>query len=238
MGDWTDITKAIPLDGYAIGLSQGTPITTYEDLQTVFRNNASIWTDLSDLKVSSSSPRKIYAARQDGSVFRYAIGEYTDLPDLGSGSETESRYQNVAAFAGPDRNLILYRDGTCSCTYIYTEDNVAGWTDVVQVADNETLAVGVRSDGTMVASARDEISTQDDADTAGIISGWTGINKVSLEFEECVGLKQDGTLIYITGDGKETDDLRITDVVDAAVVYGCIVALQSDGAIQYSSTST
>lgn len=237
--DWRDIAKVIPLDAYAIGLSEGVPITTYEELQTVFQNDASIWTNLSDLRVTGSYPRMIYAARQDGSVFRYAIGagEYTELPDPESSSSNESMYQNVAAFAGPSHNLVLHRDGTCSSTYIYAEDSVSGWTDIVQVVDSETLVAGVRSDGTVVASAGDDLSSQSDADTARIISGWTGISKVALNFAECVGLKQDGTLVYVTDTGNESDALGIGDVIDVAVVDGRIVALQSDGTIQYSSTS-
>lgn len=71
-------------------------------------------------------------------------------------------------------------------------------------------------------------------DAASIIWGWTGIRKVALDFSYCVGLKQDGTLVMATSKAKGVDTLGISDVVDIAVVFNCIVAVQSDGTIQYA----
>ncbi len=237
MKAWTGIRKIVSCDSDAIGLRDGmTPVTTYDALQSAFTKDASAWTDLADVTFSSTfSGYKVYGARQDGSVFRYSTSsrEYTEMPDLENGSQWEEGYQNVAAFAEPDSYLVLHKDGTCSCPYLYAEDNVATWTDVIQVADNESLVLGVRSDGTMLTSVGGT-SMQVDYDEASIIWGWTGIRKVALNFSYCVGLKQDGTLVMATSKAKGVDTLGITDVVDVAVVNNCIVAIQSDGTIQYA----
>lgn len=234
---WTGIRKIVSQGSVAVGLRDGTtPVTTYDALQSAFTKDASTWTDLADVTFSDSySGYKVYGARQDGSVFRYSTGsrEYTEMPDLEYGSQQEEGYQNVAAFAEPYSYLVLHKDGTCSCPYLYAEDNVATWTDVIQVADNASLVLGVRSDGTMLASVGSN-PMQVNYDAASIIWGWTGIRKVALDFSYCVGLKQDGTLVMATSKAKGVDTLGISDVVDIAVVFNCIVAIQSDGTIQYA----
>lgn len=87
-------------------------------------------------------------------------------------------------------------------------------------------AVGLRSDGTVIATGRNDWGQCN-------VSGWSGIKSVIAEGDVTYGLKFDGTVVA-TGENweKQCDGVkRWRDIVDIAAGFSYVVGLKSDGTV-------
>ncbi len=74
--------------------------------------------------------------------------------------------------------------------------DVSGWTDIVAVSSGWQHTVGLKSDGTVVATKL----TDKDCDYGQCnVSDWTDIVTISAGFSHTVGLKSDGTVVVVGG---------------------------------------
>ena len=72
--------------------------------------------------------------------------------------------------------------------------NVDSWTDIVAVAARSNHTVGLRSDGTVVATGSNEYGQCD-------VNSWTNIVAVAAGYYQTAGLRSDGTVVA-TGDNE------------------------------------
>lgn len=95
--------------------------------------------------------------------------------------------------AGAKSTLLLRSDGTV-LTYGNTDIDTSGWHDIVQVAANGDFAVGLKSDGTCVASG-------DMSNGEGDVYDWRNVVQVACGYKHTIAVTSDGT-VYFTGTDK------------------------------------
>ncbi|MHB1451376.1 MAG: cell wall-binding repeat-containing protein, partial [Coriobacteriia bacterium] len=89
-------------------------------------------------------------------------------------------------------------DGTCIAVGTVAAA-VATWTNVIDVAVGEAHAVGLRADGTVVATGSNSSHQCD-------VSSWTDIVQVAAGYDHTVGLRSDGTVVAVGSTvGRDTD---------------------------------
>ena len=99
------------------------------------------------------------------------------------------------------------------------------WTDIIAVSAGELHTVGLRSDGTVVATG-DNVCGQCD------VSGWTDIVSVSAGGWHTVGLRSDGTVVATgANDVGQCDVSGWTDIVSVSAEDWHTVGLRSDGTV-------
>ncbi len=180
----------------------------YEEAKTLFENRAysdalDIFQEIDDYKDSSDLSQKC----------QVAITRLSNASTIAAGirySGCVNSYGRVL-FSGESDAL---------------KKELASWRDIVSIAINGHIIVGLKNDGRVV--------------TAGQVSGyyidtsnWDDIVAVSAGQAYIVGLKSDGTLIAQghTGDGQinktETDDDGLTIVTDSIMDWTNIVAIST-----------
>lgn len=144
----------------------------------------------------SASDDALYGIMADGGIAQF------------SGSTTVGAWEDVAevaAYGGSDLIVIGRRtDGTCVAIGPVATA-VAGWRDIVDVSAGSEHAVGLRADGTVVATGDNRYHQCD-------VSGWTDIVQVAAGYDHTVGLRSDGTVVAV-GDryGDELDVHHINE---------------------------
>ena len=114
--------------------------------------------------------------------------------------------------------------------YNFVINEVAGSTVAVAVGEYHTL--GLRSDGTVVATGKYGLAACE-------VDGWRDIVALTAGTEFSVGLRSDGTVV-VAGDFTDKDKISAwkgnihtaegwTDIVQIAARYNQIVALTKDG---------
>ena len=153
------------------------------------------------------------------------------------------RSNGVAVYAGPDlycsltvagwRDLVgiaatdtlsfgLHRDGRVSCT---DPDTAAHWWHLRAVDGNAALTVGLRRNGTIVASGSSK----------GNILTWTNIVSIAAGYNHVVGLKADGTLVH-HGSCFRPDAISSWTGITAIAAGGSITTgLKKDGTLVSTS---
>ena len=128
----------------------------------------------------------------------------------------------------------LQSDGTVlvtNSTVYLNESQSVIWSDVVAVSAGSSHVVGLRSDGTVVATGSNE-------DGKCNVSGWTNIVAVSAGAYNTVGLKADGTVIVAGADGFDqcqVDDW--TDIVQVVSGDSTTFGLKADGTVLIAGKS-
>ena len=92
-----------------------------------------------------------------------------------------------------ENNLFLKKDGTLAGIDSYEHEDVKGWTDLVAFHENNGLIVGLKKDGTVVASGETKYG-------ACNVSDWTDIVAVKTNYKYTIGKKSDGTFVIATND--------------------------------------
>ena len=109
----------------------------------------------------------------------------------------------------------MNEDGQC---------NVSEWTDIIAISANEHCTVGLKSDGTCVATGANDRGQCN-------VSPWKNIVNISTSGLHTVGLKADGTLVA-TGSNKsnECDVANINNAIFISAGYDCtaIVSAQNE----------
>ena len=137
--------------------------------------------------------------------------------EIGHGIENQA---NVSAISCGDtileKTLLLLSDGT-----------VVGydWKNVISVAAGGWHDVGLKSDGTVVATGD---NTYNQCNT----SSWTDIKVISAGDRHTVGVKEDGTVVA-TGDNRfgQCDVSAWNDILSVSAGSGYTIGLKSDGTV-------
>ncbi|MBN2840321.1 MAG: hypothetical protein JXP37_05120, partial [Coriobacteriia bacterium] len=154
-------------------------------------------TDYTNTPVSLSASRgALYGIMADGGIAQFdgstTVGAWTGVVE-------------VAAYGGSDSIVIGRRiDGTCVAIGPVAAA-VASWRDIVDVAAGSEHAVGLRADGTVVATGDNRYHQCD-------VSGWTDIVQVAAGYDHTVGLRSDGTVVAV-GD-RYGDELEVQHIND------------------------
>ena len=176
---------------------------------------------------------------------RYGIDSTQEKPQ--NIEETKARLQSARQRISPAQGLI---SGNWYHTVILKTNgkvaavgnnengqcNVYGWTDIVAISAGDKHTVGLKSDGTVVATG-----FQDGHYTTYYgqcdVSAWRNIVAISTFYEETVGLKSDGTILVV-GNNHAPDQCYNTirsrnwsDIVAISAGYNYIVGLKSDGTV-------
>lgn len=158
-------------------------------------------TGYTNTPVSLSAGRgSLYGVTVDGGVATYSgisgVGDWVDMVEVAASAGT--------AISASDIVIGRHPDGTCVATGPVATA-VAGWRDIVDVAAGHAHAVGLRADGTVVATGDNRYHQCD-------VSDWTDIVQVAAGYDHTVGLRSDGTVVAV-GDryGDELDVHHIND---------------------------
>ena len=216
--NWSDIVAIDVRGSTAVGLkSDGTVVATGSDAYG--QCNVNGWSDI--VSVSTTGECTI-GLKVDGSVVA-----------CGNGSTNVSDWKDIASISTSGSILGIKTDGTILTTNtdLAGKWDVSGWTDII-AADTAYWGahiVGLRSDGTVVATGLDNEYNKIQ------VYDWTDIVEVYTTDKYTIGLKSDGTVV---GTGMSVNGcLNVsswTDIVAIRVWYGCTVGLKSDGTVVYA----
>jgi len=146
------------------------------------------------------------------------------------------KWQGVTAIAasGHPHADVLYalkQDGTVESAgeidndWNYGQDDVKNWRNIIEIAAGATHTIGLKSDGTVVATGCNDYGECN-------VKGWHGIVAVSAGGSHTVGLKFDGTVVA-TGcnDDGECNTKNWRDVVAISAKYQHTIGLRADGSV-------
>lgn len=139
-------------------------------------------------------------------------------------------------FANNSRIIITPLDGTAVLGYDYSEDNcgqkcILGWEDIVEVAAGVDHTVGLKTDGTVIATnfqadAYHRYAGQCD------VTDWTDIVSISAGACHTVGLKSDGTVIATGNNSAGQCNVNSWDgIIAIATGGGRTIGLKADGTV-------
>ena len=117
----------------------------------------------------------------------------------------------------------LRKDGTVFTKLTNTE--VSSWNNIVEISVADHDIVGLKTDGTVVASGF-EYSEEHD------VSSWNNITAISTSSSHTVGLRSDGTVVA-TGDN-DRNQCNVNNWSSIKAIYsteGCTVGLKEDGTV-------
>lgn len=102
------------------------------------------------------------------------------------------------------------------------QDDVYDWRDITSVATCRGDTIGVKKDGTVVAT---------NSSLAELISKWDNISSVSASYSNIAGLKRDGTVVTTN---EELDVSGWKDIIDISTRDNSILGLKGDGTVVYA----
>ena len=106
----------------------------------------------------------------------------------------------------------------------YGECNVSDWRNIIAISTRDRHTVGLRADGTVVATGCND-------DGQCNVSGWRDIIAISAGYSHTIGLRADGTVVA-TGDtwnGEYVSGWR--DIIAISAGYRYTVGLRADGTV-------
>ena len=139
-------------------------------------------------------------------------------------------------FANQFRIIMTPLDGTAIIGCDYSEDNrgqtdISKWNDIVEVAAGAYHTVGLRTDGTVIATAF-QADHYMGYDGQCDVTGWTDIVSISAGACHTVALKLDGTVVATGHNGVGQCDVRDwRDVIAIATGTNHTIGLKSDGTV-------
>ncbi|MBR6563360.1 MAG: hypothetical protein IKK70_05440 [Clostridia bacterium] len=207
-------------------------------------SRATSWYGIKDI-VTGSSMNTIIGLREDGTVVA-AGSNYYGMCNVQGWSNVEKIYANVSTAIG------IRKDGTVVATkYIapsdtYTPDEskhyygqceVSGWRDIVDIAQGLRHTVGLRSDGTVVATKYRRFP-------GGTYHGqcevadWQDIVAISASGNLTVGLRYDGTVVAVGDNSNGQCDVSAwSDIVAIHATNDATYAIRSDGTMLSTDSS-
>lgn len=143
---------------------------------------------------------------------------YTKMYSLTSDVAYITGGDTIVAALNEDGKVIVFCDDN-----EYGQVNVGTWTDIVDIACGYNYTVGLKEDGTVVATGDNTYGQCD-------VSGWTDIVSVAAGSCTTIGLKSDGTVVA-TGDNTkgQCDVSGWTDIVSVVTSGNHTLGIKKDG---------
>lgn len=143
-----------------------------------------------------------------------------------------SNLRNIVDIKARYHTLALKADGTCiACdgnnnnNNNYGQCNVSNWSNIIAIATGHNLSVGLKADGTCVATGQN-------SDGQCNVSDWSDIVSITSEFYFTAGLKADGTCVAVgLNDSGQCNVSGWSNIVAIAVGANHTVGLKPDGTV-------
>lgn len=245
VSSWNNVVQIANSDSHTVGLREdGTLYATGRNtekqcnvsaisnesdpliMQLLSSNN---WKDIVD--VSADVGRTI-AVRRDGSCVLMGIPIKSEADCMMIGFNIGGNNRSISS--APFHLAALKKDGT---VYAYGENDVgqcnvrgSSWRDIVSVETDMNNTIGLRTDGTIVM-------TEKDNRFIGEALLWKDIVAISVGMNAIVGLKDDGTVIK-AGMVDRCDVSMWTDIVAVSLGYQHVIGLRADGTLLATGNNT
>ena len=250
ISDWSDIVAIDASEEVTAGIkSDGTVLLAG---YTYPLWDAENWNDIISIGVQGGYHRFIAGLKSDGTVVATGYNEYgqCDVSEwqnvvsisVGAGYTIGLKADGtvVAAGVGVENGKCPYSGGERLKGYnddtfsegekgeffyeYFGECNVFNWTDIVAIDAGLTHTVGLKSDGTVVATGSNEYGECN-------VSDWTDIIAISAGENYTVGLKSDGTVVSV---GQSSGKVNVTgweNVVAISAGTSHTVGILKDGTV-------
>ncbi|MBQ9038540.1 MAG: TIR domain-containing protein [Clostridia bacterium] len=164
----------------------------------------------------------------DGTVTTVCEGEtiYADF------SEELSTWKDIVAIAAGDTLFGLRSDGTIEMLYDKDYDDVSNWHDIIAIDASSTHLVGLKADGTVMATGYNGAGACD-------VENWKDIQSIVTGWNRTVGIKKDGSTVcagsveYNSSYGQNgrpnADGWK--DIVSVVPIKSDTFGLKSDGTV-------
>jgi alpha-tubulin suppressor-like RCC1 family protein len=182
LSDWTDVVAISAGVDMTLGLrADGTVLIAGAPDESTEREIAG----LQDV-VGINYDMNIYSARKsDGTVVsNYNLADWEDVKQI----STSEHGWLVRLMTDGTVRIDAQEDWMLEESSLGKQVDIAGWTDIVFISAGWGHILGVRSDGTVVA-------TGDNASKQSAVDDWADIVAVSSGQTHSVGLKSDGTVV-------------------------------------------
>lgn len=234
----------------------GTFLTTWDGLADAVSSDASgTWDKIDDFVLVHNGPEgsgsfyDIDAITNDGRRVELdvSVGSFKEIASgttFSHGDRLPSVWTDKQASAFPanicEDDIILLKDETCWSIYGKGDtcgDAVRSWKDIAQCVETLQTFAAVDASGAVHATTR--LSSGDDGYEESLqcveeISGWSGIRKIDAFNNTYLGITSDGLLLGDLTNGSEGSlfksyDLGLSNIADAALLYGWVVAIDTGG---------
>lgn len=214
VSDWQNVVAVSAGSFHTVGLkADGTVVGAGYDSNGSLK--VSGWNNMVDvlatgfITIGLKSDGKVVATGHDKDKLCSFFSDWTDIVDISISKE--DKYQPLYAIG-------LKKNGT-----VIANLNVSGWRDIVAVSAGSKHLVGLKSDGTVVATGDNEFGQCN-------VSKWRDIVSIDAGKYATVGLKADGTVVATRHSYGESE---WTDIVAVTVGFG----LKSDGTVVTTNKS-
>lgn len=126
----------------------------------------------------------------EAKLILYGLGDFKDAKDYLNRLD-EVYPDNITAVLYNNSTLCLKNDGTVLTTggsNTFGELNVSDWTDIIEITCGLRHTVGLKTDGTVIATGNNDFGQCD-------VSSWSEIVQINAFFNDTIGLKSDGTVV-------------------------------------------
>ena len=240
VASWNNVIQISNSDSHTVGLREdGTlcatgrntedqckvDINTIDSASRMITQFSGDWTDLVDVSVNIG--RTVAVKKHGGCVYAgMPINNETSyMLNMMMGMKLGGDIQSISC--GPFHLVALKKDGTVRA---YGENDAGqcdfrwpDWMNIVAVEVCYDNTIGLKSDGTIVMTKKDDLFIAE-------ASSWTEIVAISAGTHAIVGLKEDGTIVK-AGLIDTVDTSAWTDIVAVSLGYQHIIGLRSDGTL-------
>ena len=236
IGEWKNVVAIAGGDYHIVALSsEGYTYSSYISLHNYGQGNIPPSKDY--VAISAGSLHTVLlksdgtvVAVGDNSLGQCNVSEWKDIVAIDCGGMFTVGLKSDGTVVAAGSNGLMFVGG--SEGYAETEFkpcNVDGWTDIVAISAGNFHTVGLKKDGTVVATPSPANAYQCRVD------GWKDIVEISAGAEHTVALKKDGTAVYAcdragAGDARFAVD-KWSDIVSISAGGRHTLGLKSDGTV-------
>ena len=228
---WTDVVKIVTGSDHILALkSNGTVLAAGGNKNDVL--NVSSWTDIKDI----FAPITLSIGQKTNNTIVATEGHrYTHIDtSLLQNIKTVGKSDSLVLFITNNGNVITA--GDCSTYENSKIKEIRNWKNIEKIVSDEYI-VGLTADGKVVC-----VNNKSSKDLSPVTSKWENIVDIKTEYYYVVALSSDGKL-YIVGSIDKNEPInipkkdleRFIDICAFTLLGGYIIALKSDGSIEYIS---
>lgn len=239
VSSWNNVIQVANSDSHTVGLREDGILyatgrstenqcnVSANPVRQLFGEND--WTDLVDV---SAGIGRTMAVRKDGSCMFTGMPIRDEADSMMMGFKIGSNNRSISC--SPTHLVALKQDGTVRA---YGENDAgqcdvrwSNWRDIVSVETDMDNTIGLRTDGTIVMTRKDDLFIAE-------ASSWKNIVAISVGINAIVGLKDDGTIVK-AGMIDMCDTSSWTDIVAVSLGYQHIIGLRDDGTLLSAGSNT